>query len=256
MRSLTKRSRRWRLSLLKLDELKTWLHRDLGRADKLLLTLGSFDAPCEVAQIKRRGKEAGFRAVEKWNVSSILAATKGKAIKTPAGWELTDAGKQHLKTLGVAKISPAAVQVATDLRGLLAKVKDEDTRSFVDEAVQCYELELCRSAVVMSWLAAVHVLKNEVHQKHLAAFNAEAARVDVRWKAAKTTDDIGRMKEKDFLDRIAAISVIGKNVKEKLQECLNSRNACGHPSTFKVGPNAVASHIEILLLNVLQPYAR
>lgn len=232
------------------------MHRDLGRADKLLLILGSFDAPCEVTQIKARGREAGFRAPEKWNVSGILGSTKGLAIRTPAGWELADAGKQHLRALGVAKISPAAVQVASDLRALLAKVKDADTRSFVEEAVQCYELELNRSAVVMSWLAAVHVLKKEVHQKHLSAFNAEAVRVDSKWKAANTTDDIGRMKEAEFLDRIAAISMIGKNVKEKLQECLKTRNACGHPSSFKIGPNAVASHIEILLLNVLQPFAR
>jgi hypothetical protein len=242
--------------LLKPSELKNWLHRNLSRADKLLLILGSFDAPSEVAKIKARGREAGFRASEKWNVSAILSGTKGLAINTPSGWELADAGKQHLKTLGVAKISPAAVQVASDLRGLLAKVKDAQTPSFVEEAVQCYELELYRSAVVMSWLAAVHVLKSEVHQKHLAAFNTEASRVDAKWKTATTMDDIGRMKEIDFLDRIAAISMIGKNVKEKLQECLKTRNACGHPSSFRVGPNAVASHIEILLLNVLEPFAR
>jgi hypothetical protein len=63
------------------------------------------------------------------------------------------------------------------------------------------------------------------------------------------------MKEVDFLDRIASISVIGKNTKEKLQECLKTRNACGHPSSLKIGPNAVANHLEILLLNVLQPFA-
>jgi hypothetical protein len=126
----------------------------------------------------------------------------------------------------------------------------------VEEAVECYEFELYRSAVVMSWLAAVHVLKKEVHQNHLAEFNAEAAKVDSKWKTAKTLDDIGRMKESDFLNRIAAISVIGKNVKKKLEECLDTRNACGHPSSFKVGQLTVASHIEILLLNVLEPYAK
>ncbi|HEY7244092.1 MAG TPA: hypothetical protein VH678_09445 [Xanthobacteraceae bacterium] len=242
--------------MLKLDELKTWLHRDLSRADKLLLILGSFDVPCQVAEIKERGREAGLSAAKKWNVSGILAGTKGKAINTQAGWEIGDAGKQHLKSLGVAKISPAAVQVATDLRMLLAQVKDDDTRSFVEEAVQCYELELYRSAVVMSWLAAVHVLRREVYGKHLGAFNAEAAKADPKWKSAKTTDDIGRMKESDFLDRLAATSVIGKNVKEELQKCLKLRNACGHPSSLQIGPNTVASHIEILLMNVLQPYAR
>lgn len=243
--------------MLKPHELKDWVHRfKFGRTDKLLLILSSFDSPCSVAQIRERGLEAGLREMQDWNVSLILGRTLGKAINIPAGWVLTDAGRQHLRSLGVTKISPAAVQVATDLRGLLVKVNDDETRAFVEEAVQCYELELYRSAVVMSWLAAMHVLKGEVHQKHLSAFNTEATRVDPRWKQAKTTDDIGLMKESDFLDRIAAISVIGKNVKEELQKCLKFRNACGHPSSLKLGPNAVASHIEILLLNVLQPLAR
>jgi hypothetical protein len=242
--------------LLKPSELKNWLHRDLSRADKLLLIMGTFESPCEVNQIKQRGREAGFRVPKKWNVSSILSGTRGLAIRTPTGWELGEPGKQHLKMLGVARISPAAVQVATDLRELLTKVRDEETRSFVEEAVQCYELELYRSAVVMSWLATVHVLKSEVCQKHLKAFNIEAARVDTKWKTAKTMDDLGRMKEADFLDRIAAISIIGKNVKDELHNCLKLRNGCGHPSSLKIGPNAVANHIEILLLNVLQPFAR
>lgn len=242
--------------MLQSKELKNWLHRDLERADKLLLILATFDAPCEVGQIRARAREAGLRAPEKWNVSLILGRTKGLAIRTPAGWELADAGKQHLRTHGVGKVSPAAVQVATDLRDLLAKVKDAETRAFVEEAVQAHELELFRSAIVMSWLAAVHVLKLEVIATYLAAFNAEAARVDSKWKAAKTTDDLGRMKEGDFLDRLAAISMIGKNVKEKLKVCLDTRNACGHPNSFRLGPLAVASHIEILLLNVLQPLAR
>jgi len=112
------------------------------------------------------------------------------------------------------------------------------------------------SAIVMSWLAAVHVLKKEVHQKHLAAFNAEAKRVDSRRKPARTMDDIGLMKEAEFLDRIAAISMIGKNVKDELQQCLKRRNGCGHPSSLKIGQSIVTSHIETLLLNVLQPLAR
>jgi hypothetical protein len=241
--------------LLTPNELKDWLHRDLGRADKLLLVLSSFDAPCEVRTIKERSHDAGFRVPTSGNVSGILRGTKGLAINTPSGWELSNRGKQHLKTLGVAKVSKAAIQVATDLRGLVATVKDDETRSFIEEAVQCYELELYRSAIVMSWLAAVHVLKSEVHRKHLAAFNSEATRVDSKWRAAVTMDDIGRMKESDFLNRIAAISMIGKNVKEKLLECLKTRNGCGHPSSFQIGSNAVASHIEILLLNVLKPLA-
>jgi hypothetical protein len=241
-------------NLLKIDDLKTWLHRDLSQGDKLLLILGSFDAPCSIAAIKKCAGEAGFRRVKDWNVSGILGRTKGLAINTHAGWELSDSGKQHLNRLGVGKINPAAVQLATDLRALLAKVNGAETRAFLEEAVQCYEMECYRSAVVMSWLAAFHVLKTVVHQKHLKAFNTEAHRVDLRWKTAKTTDDLGLMKEGEFLDRMAAISVIGKNVKTDLKKALDLRNACGHPNSYRLGERVVSSHIESLLLNVFQPF--
>jgi hypothetical protein len=77
-----------------------------------------------------------------------------------------------------------------------------------------------------------------------------------KWREARTADDLGLMKEKDFLDRLAAISMIGKNVKEELQKCLDLRNACGHPNSLKLGPNAVAHHLEILILNVFEKFAR
>lgn len=242
--------------MLSSDELKTWLHRKLGQLDSLLLVLASFDAPCQIKDIKARAAKSGFRIPKGWNASATLGRSSGLAIRTPSGWEITDAGRQHLTNLGVTKISPAAVQVATDLRAELSNIGDEDTRSFVEETIKCYEFELYRSAIVMSWLAAVDVLHNHIHANHLADFNTEARRIDPKWKDAKTTDDLGRMKDSDFLDRIsvAPLSVIGKSVKKELKDCLDRRNGCGHPNTLKIGPNAVAHHIEILLLNVFQKF--
>ena len=177
------------------------------------------------------------------------------AIRTPAGWEVTNAGRQHLREMGASSTSPAVLDVATGLRTELAKIFNEDTRAFVEEAIKCYEAHLYRSAIVMSWLAAIDVLQRHVIANALSAFNAEARRVDVKWKAAKTADDIGRMREVDFLDRLAAVSVIGKNVKAELKACLDRRNGCGHPNSLKVGANTVTHHIEVLLLNVLKPFA-
>jgi hypothetical protein len=240
--------------LLNSSELKAWLHRDLPQLEKLLLTLVTFDDPCQVKDIRERAKEVGFRMPGNWNPSATLARSRGLAIRTPKGWEIADAGKQHLRNLGVTKISPTAVQVATDLRAQLPNVKNESTRAFIEEAIKCYELELYRSAIVMSWLAAVDVLHGRVNANHLDAFNSEAKRVDSRWKDAKNTDDLGRMGEAEFLDRIAALSIIGKNVKNELKGCLDRRNGCGHPNSLKIGANTVAHHIEILLLNVFKVF--
>jgi hypothetical protein len=143
---------------------------------------------------------------------------------------------------------------AVDLRKEMAKITNSDTRAFVDEAVRCYEGKLHRSAIVMSWLASMDVLYAYVLKHHLKAFNNEAARVSAKWKAAVTADDLALMKERDFLDRLAAISMIGKNVKTALVECLDRRNGCGHPNSLKIGPQAVGHHIETLILNVFQKF--
>lgn len=239
--------------MLKSDELKQWLHKDLGKLDKVLLILATQNEPVPVSKINELAEAAGFRAMRKWNVSATLGASKGKAIRT-SGWELTDAGRMHVRGLGVASISPAAMQVAVDLRTHLAKITDQQTRDFVEEAIKCHEAELYRSAIVMSWLGAVDVLQKHVHQNHLAAFNAEAARVNGKWKTAASQDDIGKMAEGDFLDRIEALSIIGKNVKAELKKCLDLRNGCGHPNSLKVSVNKSAAHIETLLQNVFEKF--
>ncbi|WP_370401596.1 hypothetical protein [Sulfitobacter sp. JB4-11] len=241
--------------MLASDELKDWLHRDLSRQDKLLLVLASLDEPTQLSGIRERAKEAGFRVPTKWNESQILGASKGRAVRAPNGWELTEAGKMHLRNLGVSKISPAAMQVAADLRAHLDKITDAETREFVEEAIKCHEAELYRSAIVMSWLGAMDVLHKHIHSHHLSGFNTEAKRVNGKWKAAKSPDDLGKMGEAEFLDRVAAISVIGKNAKEELQKALGLRNGCGHPNTLKVGANKSAAHIETLLQNVFHRFA-
>lgn len=239
--------------MLSTDQLKEWLHRDLSKLDRCLLVLATQDAPVSVSQVKELAESAGFREIKKWNVSAVLGASKGKAIRT-SGWELTETGKMHLRDLGVSSISPAAMQVAVDLRAHLAKIKDPQTRDFVEEAIKCHEAQLYRSAIVMSWLGAMDVLHKHVHGHYLAGFNAEAVRVDTKWKAAVTPDDLGLMKESQFLDRCAAISVIGDNVKTELKTRLQLRNGCGHPNTLKVSVNQSAAHIESLLLNVFEKF--
>ncbi len=239
--------------MLKSDELKQWLHKDLGKLDKVLLVLATQDQPVAIAKINELAEAAGFRAMKKWNVSATLGASKGKAIRT-SGWELTDAGRMHLRGLGVASVSPAAMQVAVDLRNHLSRVTDAQTRDFVEEAIKCHEAELYRSAIVMSWLGAMDVLQKHIHQNHLTAFNAEALRVNAKWKTAVSQDDIGKMGEGDFLDRIETLSIVGKNVKAQLKACLDLRNGCGHPNSLKVSVNKSAAHIETLLQNVFEKF--
>lgn len=238
------------------SDLKVWLHKDISKLDKLLIILSTYPNSCQLKDIRNSAAIAGFKIPTKWNISDVLGKSEGKAIRTPQGWEITTLGKMSLVKLGVSKISPAAMQVAFDLRDHLEKIGDTQTKEFVREAVACHEAELYRSAVVMAWLGAMDVLHKYVHTNHLTAFNIEATKVfGKKWKTAVSTDDLGKMSEGDFLDRIVAISIIGKNVKTELKTCLDRRNGCGHPNSYKISVNQSAAHIEILLLNVFLKYS-
>lgn len=233
-----------------LSSLKNLLQTTSDRANKILLVLGTFEKPCAIKDIKIRSHEAGLKIPKNWNLSSLLARTAGLAINTPNGWELTAKGKQHLISLGAKSATPEVHQIATNARKELIRVSDQQTRDFVEEAIQCFEAGFHRSAVIMSWLAAIHILQLNVVQNHLSAFNREAAAKHKGWRTAKTSDDLGQIKETEFLDRLVNIGVLQKNISKELKNCLDRRNACGHPNSYQLGQSTVSHHLEILLLNV------
>lgn len=234
------------------SKLKDVLHTpNLSTIDRLLICLSVIGKASSVGELRAVAISAGYRAVQKANVSAYLSKSGGKAVRTDNGWELTTQGKKH-----VAQLMPSepAAQEAKSLRVLLSKIADQKTASFLEEAIACAESSHFRAAVVLSWVGAVSVLYNKIIGSHLATFNAECLKRDSKWKIAKTPDDLARLKEFDLLQILEAISVIGKNTRQELEGCLKLRNACGHPSSLKVGPNKVAAHIETLAQNVFSAF--
>ena len=236
--------------------LKSLLHRPgFTRLDKALLCLAvDVSTPKAAKQIKQIAQAAGLQQIKKWNISAILGGSKGLAIRTPAGWELSPDGKSYVARVAGRLVVGPAPTTAANLRRHLAGVSDPLIEAFAREAVTCHEMGLHRAAVVLAWVGAVSVLQEYVVQNKLPEFNAEARRRDKKWKAAKTRDDLGRMKEYDFLQVLESISVIGKSVKQELEKRLQLRNACGHPSSLKIADNTAAAHIEVLILNVFSQF--
>jgi hypothetical protein len=212
------------------------------------------DKPKSASEIREIAKACGLRKVEDWNISSILSSSAGKAIRISEGWELTDEGKSSVQVLAGPKMKPTVSKLASSLRSHLAKISDAQIQSFVDEAIRCYEQALYRAAVVLSWVGTVSLLYKHVVTSELGNFNSEARRRNAKWKDARTSDDLARLKEYDFLQILESISVIGKSVKRELEQCLDLRNGCGHPSSLVVGESRVSAHIEILILNVFSKF--
>lgn len=229
------------------------MHRaGITKTDTALLCVAAAGGKsATTASVRRLAVNVGVKGAKKLNFSAHLSSAEDKVFNSPSGWELTDQGRTYIAGLvaQVLSVSPAASE-AQALRALLPNLKSKDARTFLTEAIVCAEQSLFRAAVVLSWVGAMALLHDAVVAKHLATFNAEASRRDAKWKPAKNADDLGKMKEANFLEIAEAISIIGKNVKQELEACLKLRNGCGHPTSLKVGANKVAAHLETLALNV------
>jgi hypothetical protein len=244
--------------MLKLDEAKHILHGPkLASRDQLLvlLAIGPVD-PMPIQKIKERCATAGLPKLASMNLSDILSSANGSVARTPQGWELQNPGVLRVREIArIANVNLVVTHSSQSLRGHADSVTDPLTRSFVMEAITCFEAHQYRAAVVFSWAGAVALLHGHVFKQKLAAFNTEAARRDIKWRIARQQDDLGRMREHDFLDVCEAVGVIGKNVKQILQnECLMLRNACGHPNSASIAENSVAAHIEKLIKNVFSRF--
>jgi hypothetical protein len=242
-------------------QLKLLLHSGeiTSRLDKLLLLLAcEAEKPKPVMKLKELAIAAGLREIQQWNVSDTLGKSGGIAILTPTGWELNASGRERVRALAsLADINLVVTTASASLRAHLDRIKDPATRAFVGEAIVCFEARQYRAAVVFSWVGALSIIYAHVVANHLAAFNAEGLRRESnKWRIAKNADDLSRKKEQDFLDIIESIGVIGKNVKQVLQNhCLQLRNSCGHPNSLIIAENSVAAHIEKLILNVFSRFS-
>lgn len=229
--------------------------REFSLRDKLLLCLATDPGRAwPIKEVRDLAVSAGLRAAKTSDLSTPLSRAKSLVARTSAGWELTSDGRAYVADIAGPFLPSVTPLVLSSLRNHLSLLQDNDTKSFVEEAIKCFESKLYRSSIVFTWIGAVSVLHKHVHLNHLSAFNNEALRRDSKWRAAKTADDIARMKEFDFLQVIQSISLIGKNVKDELEVCLKLRNGCGHPNSLQVGEHKASAHIETLIQNVFAQF--
>lgn len=218
--------------------------------DKLLVLLSSLDAQCEVRDLKTMAIGKGFCRARTLNVSDILGKATPYAVNLRDGWQITSLGRDYLAQRGLLSANTGQRVVSPNLRNSLMQVANDRTVGFLDEAIKCHENRLHRAAVIMSWIGAVALFQHHVVESHLDEFNEIANLKNRGWKAAKTTNDLGQMRESELLNRLSEISVIGNDVKNELMQCLNRRNSCSHPNDFVVGDQTSAYHLEVMINNV------
>lgn len=235
-----------------------------GQRAPALLLLSQLDQPATTPKIRDKGTKIGFRDVAQWNLSAILsvAAKDGQVAQLSTGWRLLAPGfkiiEQHYKP-------EAAIILETRhaLRAHLEKIADSQRRAFIDEAIKSFDVKAYRAAIVLSWVGAAHIIQDHIILHHRTAFNAAgAARVTkaaasgnkYNFSPVKSAKDFGVIGEAEMLQLCQDASILHKAEKQILQDRLDLRNQCGHPNPLVIAEHAVASHIEILMLNVYSKY--
>jgi hypothetical protein len=142
--------------------------------------------------------------------------------------------------------------ISTTLRDLLHKVKSTEQKSFLEEAISCFEIKSYRASIVMSWLLAMDTIYEYIIKKKIVEFNS-AIQLQGKYKKIiiATKDQFGEFKESDFIEILRVAKLISNDQRKILVEKLDFRNTCAHPNSIVIKESKAISFIEDIVENVI-----
>lgn len=193
------------------------------------------------------------------NVSARLSeGLKGKPpryLKANGGYKLQRHMREALsKKLGAEKVT---AQTSATLRGLEHKLPEGGDKEFLRETIACFEAGANRATIVMAWILATDHLFSYILKHKLTEFNAAlAANTDksVKLKSITQRDDFTEMKESKFVEFCRQAKIISNDVRKILEQKLDTRNSCAHPSGVIINKTKVIDFVEDLVENVVLKY--
>ncbi len=133
------------------------------------------------------------------------------------------------------------------LQRMLGKVKDEDERDYLSEAIQCLTARSLRAGIIFAWCAAVQNVRKKCIVHTPDSINSILKRHNPKSPDIKNIDDFVRINDSLLLLLATDLGVLDKNQKDILEGCLDLRNKCGHPSKYRPRLLKAASFVEDLL---------
>jgi len=161
--------------------------------------------------------------------------------------------RNYIKEMDLQHGSAYSIAVSKKMEDLLDKVKDTDQKSFLKDALICFENKIYRASILLTWLVVLDILYDEVLANHLVVFNAEVAKQNKKFVVKKKAD-FEDIKESIFIEALRAASIISKEQKKVLDEKLTIRNSAAHPNKTSFMEAKVASFIEELLIDVVDMF--
>ncbi|WP_197030380.1 hypothetical protein [Phyllobacterium sp. UNC302MFCol5.2] len=188
-------------------------------------------------------------------MSEGLKGKPPKYIKAGGGYKLQRHMREALsRKLGAEMV---AAQTSATLRGLENKMPDGSDKDFLKEAIDCFEVGANRGTIVMVWILAMDHLFAHILAHKLADFNAALALntdKSVKVRVIAQRDDFTEMKESKFIEFCRTAKIISNDVRKILDQKLDTRNSCAHPSGVTINKSKVIDFVEDLIGNVVLKY--
>ncbi len=214
------------------------------------LSPGASSDALTVEQIRDELRKARVPKWSKINVADVLNKS-GAFVDSPGlfkgrrVWRLTTSGEKHIRAvLKLPAAEPEIEHDVTTLEALAAKVSDSIVRGYIDEAIKCLSVGALRAAVVFLWSGAIRTLQQEALAKGKKKLNPAIAKHDPKARSVNKLEDFAYIKDATSLLAFQDLGVLDKGEKGTLDEALNLRNRCGHPTKYVPGPKKASSFIE------------
>ena len=160
-------------------------------------------------------------------------------------WSLTRSGDHFVaEALGLDVIEPEIKNSVDGLTKILSTVSDDVVRGYVEEALLCYGVNARRAAVVFLWSGAIRHLQEQALLQGVKALNNAVVKHDPKAKQVSKIEDFSAIKDVTQLLGFRELGLVDKGQWQTLQEGLDLRNRCGHPTKYIPGTAKVAAFIE------------
>jgi hypothetical protein len=208
-----------------------------------------------VETLRQRMRQARVQGAAGMNISRALHQSGEYVDQMPgAGWRMTPTGETFVRELlDLPEATPQLEHDVGVLARLAAAITDEHVRGYVEEAVTCLRFGAYRAAVVFLWTGAMWTLREKALAKGGPGVTAALRKHQPKAREIQGLEDFGWINDATFLLAAADLRVIDKSQKTLLEQALELRNACGHPTKYRPREKKVSGYIEDVVGIIFAP---
>jgi hypothetical protein len=206
-----------------------------------------------VETIRKAMTQARVSNARNMNIARDLS-NSGADVDSPGSedgkrlWKLTDTGEKSIREmLGLPEAEPELEHDVSALSSLAQGINDEIVKGYVEEAILCMSVGALRAAIVFLWTAAIRTLHEEAMTLGAKAVTAAVQKHDPKARSIGKVDDFAYVKDKTFLLAAQDLGLIDKGERDTLQENLDLRNRCGHPTQYKPRESKARGFVEDII---------